>query len=268
MREVFECALLQVPGQAFAGSIDGGDRIRLHVHDLGETIPAGGDAGADTTGLLASAALALQRYDACLLYIEPATLPWVRMALARARALLRTPVLALVGDVKAAALADLLELGLADFVRLPVCHEELRARLMRLAGRMPLQEPMAVYGAVAPVVAVPASRASRARSRAPVQPPSSVNLVLYEPDESFRQAKARVVSGFERAYLVQALARHEGNVTQAARASHKHRRAFWALMHKHAIDARSYRASLGDEAAEPVWPKAPCRRDRARSNKL
>jgi len=267
MREVFECALLRVPGQAFAGSIDGSDRIRLHVHDLGETAPAAGEAGPDTTGLLASAALALQRYDACLLYVEPATLPWVRMALARARPLLRTPMLALVGDVKAAALADLLELGLADFVRLPVCYEELRARLMRLAGRTPLQEPMAVYDGAAPIAAVPASRASRPRSRAHKRHPSSVNVVLYEPDEPFRQAKARVVSGFERAYLVQALTRHEGNVTQAARASSKHRRAFWALMHKHAIDARSYRVSAGGEAAAPAWPRATCRRDHARSSK-
>jgi len=185
MREVFECALLRVPGQAFAGSIDGSDRIRLHVHDLGDTVPPGGAAGTDTTGLVASAALALQRYDACLLYIEPATLPWARMALSRARSLLRTPMLALVGDVKAAALADLLDLGLADFVRLPVCHEELRARLMRLASRMPLQEPMAVYDGAAPIAALPASRASRPRSRAHAQYPSGVNVVSYEPDEAF-----------------------------------------------------------------------------------
>lgn len=73
---------------------------------------------------------------------------------------------------------------------------------------------------------------------------------------AFRQAKARVVSKFERAYLCQSLTRHEGNVARAARAASKHRRAFWALMHKHDIDARSYRAAAEDEAGGRKTPPA------------
>ncbi|WP_342067780.1 hypothetical protein [Achromobacter kerstersii] len=59
--------------------------------------------------------------------------------------------------------------------------------------------------------------------------------------ESFRLAKARVVDGFERDYICRALSRHGGNVAQAARACAKHRRAFWALMQKHGIEAAPYR---------------------------
>ncbi|HEY0296187.1 MAG TPA: helix-turn-helix domain-containing protein [Bordetella sp.] len=255
MREVFECALLQAPGLA-----ESGDRLRLQVYDLGEAVRAGREGGAapDTTGLIASAALALQRYDACLLYVEPANLPWARIALARARPVLRTPVLALVRDVKAAALADLLALGVADFVRMPMCPEELRARLMRLAGRTLLREPGQAYGAAPSSAAAAAPRAARPRLQR-----SGVNIALYDPDEPFRQAKARIVSGFERAYLCHALQRHEGNVAQAARASNKHRRAFWALMHKHAIDARAYRSAVAGGHARPP----ACNRPRPRPAK-
>jgi DNA-binding NtrC family response regulator len=50
-----------------------------------------------------------------------------------------------------------------------------------------------------------------------------------------------VVDGFERDYICRALSRHGGNVAQAARACAKHRRAFWALMQKHGIEAAPYR---------------------------
>ena len=259
MREVFECAVLQAPDQAGPGLIDGGDRLKLHAYGLGGTTAAG-EPASDTTGLIAASALALQRYDACLLYVEPANLPWVRIALSRARSVLRTPVLALVHGVKAAALADLLVLGVADFVRMPICSEELRARLMRLSGRTLLQEPRPAYGAAPPsAAAVPPMPPRSSRS-------ASVDIASYEPDEPFRQAKARIVSKFERAYLSQSLRRHDGNVARAARAASKHRRAFWALMHKHDIDAKSYRAAAADDADALEMPPA-CGRPRRRADR-
>jgi transcriptional regulator of acetoin/glycerol metabolism len=36
---------------------------------------------------------------------------------------------------------------------------------------------------------------------------------------------------------------HQGNVTQAARAAQKNRRAFWELIRKHNIDVRSFKAN-------------------------
>lgn len=59
--------------------------------------------------------------------------------------------------------------------------------------------------------------------------------------DSFRRAKKAVVDQFECQFLRHALMRHAGNVAGAARASAKHRRAFWALMRKHGINADEFR---------------------------
>lgn len=60
---------------------------------------------------------------------------------------------------------------------------------------------------------------------------------------SFREAKARAVQTFERRYLEQLLAQSEGNISRAARAASKNRRAFFELLRRHAIDATRYRAT-------------------------
>ncbi len=59
--------------------------------------------------------------------------------------------------------------------------------------------------------------------------------------ESFCEAKARVVEQFERRYLEQALYANDGNVTHAARAAQKNRRAFFELMRKHGISPGTFR---------------------------
>ena len=61
-------------------------------------------------------------------------------------------------------------------------------------------------------------------------------------DDSFRAAKSRVVDEFERSYIEGMLAAHDGNVTRAARAAKKNRRAFWELIRKHKIAAERFRA--------------------------
>ncbi len=58
---------------------------------------------------------------------------------------------------------------------------------------------------------------------------------------SFQEAKARVVARFERRYLEKMLAAHSGNISHAARAAKKNRRAFWELMRKHDIQAERFR---------------------------
>jgi DNA-binding NtrC family response regulator len=70
------------------------------------------------------------------------------------------------------------------------------------------------------------------------QTPATAAAVV---DESFHSAKARVVRDFERGYLEQLLCASRGNVTQAARAAKKDRRAFFELMRKHQIDAERFR---------------------------
>ena len=61
--------------------------------------------------------------------------------------------------------------------------------------------------------------------------------------ESFQESKSRMIAQFERSYLQRLMATYHGNVTQAARAAKKNRRAFWELIRKHNIDLRSFRTS-------------------------
>jgi two-component system, NtrC family, response regulator GlrR len=74
--------------------------------------------------------------------------------------------------------------------------------------------------------------------RADVKPESPVVL-----RRSFKDAKAEAVARFERTYVESLLQVHVGNVTHAAEAARKNRRAFWELMRKHRIDPRRFRAS-------------------------
>jgi DNA-binding NtrC family response regulator len=57
-----------------------------------------------------------------------------------------------------------------------------------------------------------------------------------------RTAKARALAEFECAYLARVLAEARGNVTLAARAAGKERRAFGKLMKKHGIDRTRYQS--------------------------
>lgn len=60
-----------------------------------------------------------------------------------------------------------------------------------------------------------------------------------KPPLTFKEAKASAIENFERQYIVKLLIEHAGNVSQAAHAAHKHRRAFWELMKKYNIDTQA-----------------------------
>lgn len=61
--------------------------------------------------------------------------------------------------------------------------------------------------------------------------------------EPLKIAKARVIEGFERSYLKEVLSACGGNISQAARQSHKNRRAFFALLQKYQLNS----THLGNE---------------------
>jgi DNA-binding NtrC family response regulator len=65
--------------------------------------------------------------------------------------------------------------------------------------------------------------------------------------ESFRDAKARTVKAFERSYIERLLSANSGNVTRAAVAAKKDRRAFFELMRKHRITPERFRSPLGSQ---------------------
>jgi transcriptional regulator with GAF, ATPase, and Fis domain len=60
---------------------------------------------------------------------------------------------------------------------------------------------------------------------------------------SFQDMKAKVIEEFERAYLSELLLTHQGNISQAARAAKKERRAFQRLLIKHRLDRRIFTAA-------------------------
>lgn len=59
----------------------------------------------------------------------------------------------------------------------------------------------------------------------------------------FQDMKAKVIEEFERAYLSELLAVHQGNISKAARAAKKERRAFQRLLMKHSLDRRVFTAA-------------------------
>lgn len=253
MRERLDCAVLTTTCNAqwvnqWLGAHASG---RLQLQALSQ---AGDETGtSDSPHTLAASAMRLRRYDACLMPVAESNLAWARTTLSNAKGVLQTPVMALVRDLKAAALNDLHGLGLADFVRDPVCIEELRARIERLLDgrRYTTAAPSSIgLAETGSQYAAPDSQAAQDALCANILERSGMELEAFAiasasrcatTRESFRVAKSQVIERFERAYITAALGRHSGNIAMAARAAQKHRRAFWALMRKHEIDAAPFR---------------------------
>lgn len=243
MKGMIDCGVLMVPEHArwmrelmedWAAA-----RERIALHGVHLDRPAAGTPASAVA--LARQALALKRYDVCLLPVTLATLGWTRTALAVAGDALRTPVLGLVRDMSAAGLQDLLSFGLDDFMRYPMCAEEFKTRLVQLAGAG--RRPGAGQAIDAP------------QDEDESEPPPGCGGDEADHPasrEPFQSAKARIVTEFERHYIADMLLRHHGNISQAARAAHKNRRAFWQLMRKHEIAADPYRRRSCPAASRPA----------------
>ena len=77
-----------------------------------------------------------------------------------------------------------------------------------------------------------------------------IRLLAHETpavQDSFREAKARAVSAFEKSYIRDLLLAFEGNISKSARAAGKNRRAFWELIRKHRIDVKGFRLAAHQE---------------------
>jgi two-component system response regulator GlrR len=64
---------------------------------------------------------------------------------------------------------------------------------------------------------------------------------------SFQEAKASFIAQFERTYIQKLLLSCQGNISKAARAARKNRRAFWQLIRKHHIDTKGLKHSSHSE---------------------
>lgn len=58
---------------------------------------------------------------------------------------------------------------------------------------------------------------------------------------SFKEAKEKHIERFEKIYIEGLLMTHQGNISRAAQAAGKHRRAFWELIRKHGIDVQRFK---------------------------
>ncbi len=67
---------------------------------------------------------------------------------------------------------------------------------------------------------------------------------VQEETQSLRCAKAIVVEKFEKTYIQGLLAAYNGNITRAAQAAKKNRRAFWQLIRRHQIDVERFKPNL------------------------
>lgn len=252
---------------------------------------------------LAQASIGLRRYDVVLLPVSMETLAWTRQALAAIPRGPFTPLLGILKDIRSAAIQDLLEMGMSDFVRYPICPNEFRARLLHTVTALPrpgsLREPSLNYGqtiaiarGVLPLLSDEGLRdwldVTKSKPLAKtILPAEHVTNVLAgllpkgpegdherqqrieaewleceadpetrdcqaavpasgESDKPYTQGhlkvvKAKLVEEFERSYIIEALEKNKGNIAMAARYSGKHRRAFWALMHKYEIEVDDFK---------------------------
>ena len=62
------------------------------------------------------------------------------------------------------------------------------------------------------------------------------------PGESFQKAKAKVIEQFEKDYIQRLLLSYHGNISKAAQAARKNRRAFWELIRKHQMDVHHFKS--------------------------
>jgi len=221
---------------------------RIEMHELawldGQQSDVTGEARApfsnDDSRVLARSVVQLRRYDALLLTVSIDNLAWARRSLAALPKSPTTPIIALVKDLQSGALIDLVELGLADFVRCPVCAQEFRARLITAVCRtpryIPLREPALGADHIADPrppglhKAIPAQRTQRWSAPNPLRVSE-----LSWPLQPYKESKQRIIDLFERQYLRAALQRGHGNISDAARIARKDRRTFWGLMRRHGI---------------------------------
>lgn len=289
MRQQIDCAVLVLAAhqqwmpQVLKGAEPALSRIRIHRLEWEAGHHLETDASLPVSlpiETIAQSVVGLRRYDIALLPVSMETLAWTRQALG---AIPRGPFIPIIGifkDMRSAAIQDLLELGMRDFVRVPICPEELRARILSTVTTVPrpgsLREPEPGYGQASWLLKERSFATRVQATESPVTGASTKNFMTRplnlrgsksgrpstrkvketslpykallpssqapgSQPMSFKAAKAALVEDFERHYIANALERNEGNIAMAARYADKHRRAFWALMRKYEIEAADFR---------------------------
>lgn len=215
----------------------------------------------DNINALSNLSLFFKRYDACLLPIDKSNLAWARQALHHARSTLKTPVFGLIDSLTVPATNDLIRSGMADFLYNPLCIDELRIRISRqkqLHIRAGLMEDNSAlqYAIVGEGENnlnhhnVCELNKSYTIDDVPLVSEAEIQALAYasamrsaKDNHAFGVAKSKLIGYFERAFIMATLSKTAGNISLAAKGAHKHRRAYWALMRKYDIDAKSFKAN-------------------------
>lgn len=214
-------------------------------------------------------------FDACVLPVTAATLPWTRTALANLQ-LEAMPALMVVGNgLSANALADLVQLGVRDFILHPEALEELCVRIglqVAAARRAPVVAECDLNG-VPRSGAVVAAESTAIYPQAPIHIGSAElevsdltlewveqgvrrTLLPEDADQRFQANRTRFLRHFEREYVCTMLRHYRGNVTHASRAGGITRRSFWRLMRKFGIESATFRREA-QEGMTQRWRTLP-----------
>lgn len=221
-----------------------------------------------------------ERYDCLILPVMPESLVWTRIMLAQLGNLPNFPMVLLAHDVQPIAFLDLSKLGIMDYIfendhptlmRLRISNvlerfrlygrtaltdregENIQEKRESLLKNLPIQ-----LGKLGGEYSLRLGRQGgkekglEVDGKSPLKANSSMSMKsLYlskakrqdfiNYSDTFQVAKSKMISEFEKNYVVNALRVSHGNIGMAAQFANKHRRAFWELMRKHQIQAEDYK---------------------------
>lgn len=221
-----------------------------------------------------------ERYDCLILPVMPESLVWTRIMLAQLGSVPNFPMVVLAHDVQPIAFLDLNKLGVMDYIfendhptliRLRISNvlerfrlygrtvlmdkgedntqekreglvKNLPIQLGRLGGEYSLrfgrQEERDQGLKIDEKESLKTNSSMRMRSLY-LSKAKQQDFINYS--DTFQAAKSKMISEFEKNYVVNALRVSHGNIGMAAQFANKHRRAFWELMRKHHIQADDYK---------------------------
>ncbi|NOL48721.1 hypothetical protein [Pelistega europaea] len=236
------------------------DKIRLFKIDVGVFVPLDafqvGGMSFPHPQVFHELSLVFERYDCIIIPITPETLIWTRIVLSQLQSPLKFPLVALSHRVQPIAFVDMAGKGISDYIFEGDSAIVLRVRLLNALGRQktllaqerlvttdrigdePRQE---VSSRVLSFFANLLQEEKERKRRRSIGSSQSNKIENVDYAETFQVAKARVVTEFERKYVVNALRAANGNIAVAAQRANKHRRAFWELLRKYQIDPDDYR---------------------------
>ncbi|WP_159990716.1 hypothetical protein [Pelistega ratti] len=265
MREKIECGVLTLPmfdswldrflGEAQKES----DRLKFFKIDIfnfviGDTFDIGGQSFPNPT-VINDLAVLFERYDCLIVPVEQESLVWTRIMLSQLQPIPQVPIVVLAHHIQPVAFLDLVGLGVSDFLlendNMALIHVRLRNQVYRYTQqRVYASHNIELSGVhdnpqkrqISREKSIKAlSRYAMTKKRKSLLAMLTVEQAVQYQD-SFREAKMKVVEDFEKRYITYSLVQARGNICAAAQLASKNRRAFWELMRKHNIKAEDFKS--------------------------